>query len=78
MATSLKRVDELFHLARRMRRIALQSAVGGMALSVVGMFIAFGGWRPPVGGAIFQEVINLAAILNALRAAVPGGELSDY
>jgi hypothetical protein len=34
-----------------MRRIALQSAVGGMALSVVGMFIAFGGWLPPIGGA---------------------------
>lgn len=78
MDTSLKRVDELFHRARRMRRIALQSAVGGMALSVVGMFIAFGGWLPPVGGAVFQEVIDLAAVLNALRAAVPGGELSDY
>jgi heavy metal translocating P-type ATPase len=78
MDTSLKRVDELFHLARRMRRIALQSAVGGMALSVVGMFIAFGGWLPPVGGAVFQELIDLAAVLNALRAAIPGGELSDY
>jgi heavy metal translocating P-type ATPase len=76
--TSLKRVDELFHLARRMRRIALQSAVGGMALSVVGMVIAFGGWLPPVGGAVFQEVIDLAAVLNALRAAVPGGKLTDY
>ncbi len=78
MDTSLRRVDELFHLARRMRRIALQSAVGGMALSIVGMFIAFGGWLPPVGGAVFQEVIDLAAVLNSLRAAVPGGELSDY
>jgi heavy metal translocating P-type ATPase len=76
--TSLKRVDELFHLSRRMRRIALQSAVGGMALSVAGMLIAFGGWLPPVAGAVFQEVIDLAAVLNALRAAVPGGELSDY
>jgi heavy metal translocating P-type ATPase len=78
MDTSLKRIDELFHLARRMRRVALQSAVGGMALSVVGMFIAFGGWLPPVGGAVFQELIDLAAVLNALRAAVPPGELSDY
>jgi heavy metal translocating P-type ATPase len=78
MDTSLKRVDELFHLARRMRRIALQSAVGGMALSIVGMFIAFAGWLPPVTGAVVQEVIDLAAVLNALRAAVPGGELSDY
>jgi heavy metal translocating P-type ATPase len=78
MDSSLKRVDELFHLARRMRRIALQSAVGGMALSIGGMAIAFGGWLPPVGGAVFQEIIDLAAVLNALRAAVPGGELSDY
>jgi heavy metal translocating P-type ATPase len=78
MDTSLKRVDELFHLARRMRRIALQSAVGGMALSVVGMVVAFGGWLPPVGGAVFQEAVDLAAVLNALRAAVPGGALSDY
>jgi cation transport ATPase len=42
------------------------------------MLIAFGGWLPPVGGAVFQEAIDLAAVLNALRAAVPGGELSDY
>jgi cation transport ATPase len=61
-----------------MRRIALPSAVGGMALSVVGMFIAFGGGLPPAGGAVFQKVIDLAAVLNALRAAVPDGELSDY
>ena len=78
MDTALKRVDELLHLARRMRRIALQSAVGGMALSVLGMCLAFGGWLPPVSGAVVQEVIDLAAVLNALRAAVPGGELSDY
>jgi P-type E1-E2 ATPase len=78
MDTSLKRVDELFHLARRMRQIALQSAIGGMALSIAGMAIAFGGWLPPVAGAVFQEAIDLAAVLNALRAAVPGGELSDY
>jgi len=78
MDTSLKRVDELFHIARRMRRIALQSAVGGMALSIAGMLVAFSGLLPPVGGAIFQEIIDLAAVLNALRAALPGGELSDY
>jgi cation transport ATPase len=49
-----------------------------MGLSMVAMFIAFGGWLLPVGAAIFQEVIDLAAVLNALRAAVPGGELSEY
>jgi len=42
------------------------------------MFLALGGWLAPVGGAVFQEVIDLVAVLNALRAAVPGGELSDY
>ncbi len=78
MDTSLKRVDELFHISRRMRRVALQSAVGGMTLSVVGMLLAFGGVLPPVAGAVFQEVIDLAAVLNALRAGVPGGALSDY
>ncbi len=78
MDSSLKRVDELFHIARRMRRIALQSAVGGMALSVGGMLLAAVGHLPPVQGAILQEVIDLVAVLNALRAAVPGGALSDY
>jgi heavy metal translocating P-type ATPase len=78
MDTSLKRVDELLHLARRMRRIALQSAIGGMVLSIAGMLMAFGGWLVPVEGAVFQEVVDLAAVLNALRAAVPGGELTDY
>jgi cation transport ATPase len=78
MDTALKRVDELLHLARRMRRIALQSAIGGMALSVAAMCVASGGWLPPVSGAVVQECIDLAAVLNALRAAVPGGELSDY
>jgi len=78
MDTSLKRVDEFFHISRRMRRVALQSAVGGMALSVAGMLFAFAGYLPPVTGAVFQEVIDLAAVLNALRAGTPGGALSDY
>ena len=78
MDTSLERVDEFLHISRRMRRIALQSAVGGMALSVAGMLLAFAGYLPPVAGAVFQEAIDLAAVLNALRAATPGGALSDY
>jgi heavy metal translocating P-type ATPase len=78
MDTSLKRVDELLHIAGRMRRIALQSAVGGMAASVVGMLLAAAGLLPPVSGAIAQEIIDLVAVLNALRAARPGGALSDY
>jgi heavy metal translocating P-type ATPase len=78
MDTSLKRVDQLFHIARRMRRVALESAIGGMALSVLGMGAAAAGLLPPVSGAIAQEVIDLGAVLNALRAALPGGALSDY
>jgi heavy metal translocating P-type ATPase len=78
MDTSLEKVDELFHIARRMRTIALQSALGGMALSVVGMFFAAAGYLPPVAGAICQEVIDLFAILNAIRAAVPPKTLIDF
>ncbi len=76
--SSLQRVDELLHIGRRMRAIALQSAVGGMVLSVVGMGLAAAGYLPPVAGAIAQEAIDLLAILNALRVALPPKELSDY
>jgi heavy metal translocating P-type ATPase len=78
MDTSLEKVDEFFHIARRMRTIALQSAVGGMALSVVGMFFAAAGYLPPVAGAICQEVIDLFAILNAIRAAFEPRSLIDF
>jgi cation transport ATPase len=78
MDASLVRVDEFLHISHRMRRIALQSAIGGMALSILGMAIAAFGYLPPVGGAVFQEVIDLAAVLNALRAATAGAQLSDY
>jgi cation transport ATPase len=61
-----------------MRRIALQSAVGGMALSIIGMFIAAAGYLPPVAGAISQEIIDVVAVLNALRAAFPPRQLSDF
>jgi heavy metal translocating P-type ATPase len=78
MDTSLQKVDELLHIGRRMRTIALQSAVGGMALSVVGMLLAAGGGLVPVAGAIAQEVIDLMAVVNALRVAVPPRSLTDY
>lgn len=76
--TSLARVDELLHLSTRMRRIALQSAVGGMALSVVGMFVAAAGYLPPVAGALTQEVIDLVVVFNALRMAVPARAVTDF
>ena len=74
----LGRVDELLHIGARMRRIALQSAVGGMLLSLGGMLLAAFGYLPPVAGAIAQEVIDLLAVLNALAHAWPQGTLSDY
>ena len=78
MDTSLERVDEFFHIARRMRAIALQSAIGGMAVSIAGMLFAAAGYLPPVAGAITQEVIDLIAILNAIRAALPPRNLIDF
>ena len=76
MDSSLDTVDELLHIGRRMRPIALQSAVGGMALSVVGMAARRRGHTcRRSAGAVLQEVIDLVAVLNALRAAVPGGPL---
>jgi cation transport ATPase len=73
---SLQKIDELLHIGERMRRIALQSAVGGMALSIGGMALAAAGYLSPVAGAIAQEVIDVVAILNALRAAWPPSSLS--
>lgn len=75
---SLGKVDELMHIGRRMRAIALQSAVGGMALSLAGMGAAAMGWLPPVYGALLQEAIDILAVLNGLRAAVPPQSLSDF
>jgi P-type E1-E2 ATPase len=77
LETSLAKVDELIHIGRRMRVIALQSAVGGMALSMIGMGIAAAGHLPPVAGAITQEVIDMIAVLNALRVTLPTKELRD-
>jgi P-type E1-E2 ATPase len=77
MDNSLEKVDEFMHISRRMRIIALQSAVGGMALSLIGMGLAAGGCLSPVSGAITQEVIDVLAVLNALRAAFPPKVLRD-
>ena len=77
MDNSLEKVDEFMHISRRMRVIALQSAVGGMALSVVGMVFAATGHLNPVSGAIAQEVIDILAVLNALRAAFPPRVIHD-
>ena len=77
LEATLGKVDELIHIGRRMRSIAMQSAIGGMALSFIGMLLAAFGILPPVAGAIAQEVIDVLAVANALRATRPGKVLSD-
>jgi heavy metal translocating P-type ATPase len=78
-------------IARRTHRIAMQSVVVGMGLSIVAMGVAAAGYLPPVAGALVQEAIDVAVILNALRTSrstwrvrrsgeveVPAGVLADH
>lgn len=78
MDSDLGKVDEFMHISERMRVIALQSAVGGMALSVLGMGFASVGMLTPVAGAVFQEVIDIFAVFNALRAGMRPKQLRDF
>ena len=68
----LDRLAEAMEIARRSRRIALQSVIAGMGLSLIAMGFAAVGRLAPVAGAVLQEVIDVAVILNALRALRPG------
>jgi heavy metal translocating P-type ATPase len=77
LESSLQKVDELLHIGKRMRALALQSAVGGMALSLAGIALAAMGMLPPVAGAVAQEAIDALAIANALRAALAPRALTD-
>ena len=64
------RIDRLcpgIGIARASRRIAVESVVAGIGLSVLGMIAAAFGYLSPVQGALLQEVIDVAVILNALR-----------
>ncbi|KTD35054.1 cation transport ATPase [Legionella nautarum] len=70
MESTLSKVDELIHLSISTRRIAAQSAIGGMILSIIGMVFAAAGFIPPVAGALLQEFIDIIAIINALRLAI--------
>lgn len=69
MENTLSKVDELIHLSINTRRIVSQSAIGGMMMSVIGMGFAAAGFINPIAGAIVQEIIDLLAIVNALRLA---------
>jgi len=68
LVDQLDRVLPAIKIARRSRYIALESVSAGLGLSVLGMIAAALGLITPVQGAIFQEVIDVAVILNALRA----------
>ncbi|ACC41922.1 metal cation transporter p-type ATPase [Mycobacterium marinum M] len=73
----LDRLADAMDIARWSRRIAVQSASVGMGLSLLAMAMAALGWLPPAAGALLQEGIDVAVILNALRAlrGNPGTEL---
>lgn len=77
MDSSLEKVDEFLHISHRMRVIGLQSAVGGMLLSIIGMLIAAFGYLQPVAGAIIQEIIDVIAILNSLRTIRKPAKITD-
>ena len=73
----LTKRERLAATAQCVRIIALHSAVGGMALSVIDIVFAASGHLSPVSGAITQEIIDVLAVLNALRAAFPPKVIHD-
>jgi len=74
LADRLDRVAEAIVVAQRARRIAVESIMVGMSLSTLAMLAAMVGWLAPVPAAIVQEIIDVAVILNALRALQPARE----
>ncbi|NWG25322.1 MAG: cadmium-translocating P-type ATPase [Pseudorhodoplanes sp.] len=72
LVNQVDRIAPAIAIARRSRRIALESVVAGIGLSVCGMIAAAFGHLTPVQGALLQEVIDVAVILNALRALGEG------
>ena len=71
----LDRVSDAVAIAKRACGIAVQSIIAGMAMSGAAMAFAAVGLLPPVAGALTQEAIDVAVILNALRALTPGHKL---
>lgn len=68
LVDDLSRLLAGLEVAVRSRRIALQSVAAGIGLSVAGMIAAALGYLTPVQGSLLQEAIDVAVILNALRA----------
>ena len=68
----LDRVSDALIIAKRTHGIALQSIIAGMGMSGLAMCVAASGFLPPIAGALTQEVIDVAVILNALRSLTSG------
>jgi len=77
LESNLLKVDELIHISIFTRKIILQSAIGGMVFSVVGMILASFGLISPSEGAIAQQIIDVVAIINALRLTLTKNVVSD-
>ena len=77
LESNLLKVDELIHISIFTRKIILQSAIGGMVFSVVGMILASFGLISPSEGAIAQQIIDAVAIVNALRLTITKNVVSD-
>ena len=69
LADDVTRVEDAVRIGQRAVRIARQSIIAGLVLSGTAMVIAALGFIPPTAGALIQEAIDVAVILNALRAA---------
>jgi heavy metal translocating P-type ATPase len=72
LSDDIAAVPEALRIARRAMRIARQSIGVGLGLSAVAMLFAAAGFIPPIAGAVLQEGIDVAVILNALRAGSSG------
>ncbi len=73
----LDRLVDAMRIARRSRRIALESVVAGMSMSVAAMTIAAAGFLQPIAGAVIQEVIDVVVIVNALRVLLVRPKTTD-
>jgi heavy metal translocating P-type ATPase len=69
LADDPHRLLEAIHFSRWTAHVARQSVLAGLGLSSVAMFLAAAGFIPPTAGALLQEGIDVAVIVNALRAA---------
>jgi heavy metal translocating P-type ATPase len=72
LADDPSRILDAIRIGRRSMRVARQSIRVGLGLSGAAMLVAAAGYIPPLAGALIQEGIDVAVILNALRASRPG------